>query len=104
MNCRATVAGTPTGLCRDTKTGKVSPLEIECIDDATGAASKPRWKNGIPYCSKGSTLRARCPHGSVPVEIPDPLSVVGAALLKLAVWIGVIYVGIGYVGGKISRR
>jgi hypothetical protein len=106
MQCREAieVGGTPTGLCRDAKTGKVSPVELECIDDATGAASSPRWRNGLPYCPKGATLTARCPHGSAPIEIEDPITVASGALLRLGVIVGLIYLGLGYIGGRISRR
>jgi len=61
-------ASTPTGLCRDDVTEKTRAPELECVS-SSGKRSKPRYRNGLPYCPKGSKLEAKCPPGSTPIEV-----------------------------------
>lgn len=94
----------PTGVCRDDATGKTRAPELECVSP-TGRRSKPRYVNGLPYCPTGYTLEAKCPPGTTPVEIDDPLTGLGKILGGYLIPIVLILAAVGLLGdGNNPRR
>ena len=90
----------PTGVCRDDKTRKTRPPKVECVSQATGRRQAPRFVNGLPYCPAGFKLEAKCPPGTHPIVIDDPLT----ALIKTLLPIALILVALGVIRTETPRR